>query len=86
MQVPAAALEMDYGSDVEGNAGEDSDYESEDLEWKGNLRRAPAVTHRTLRNKSSAQRERGVASRPSVASEINEQPIYDNEVIDISCE
>jgi len=28
---------MDFDSDVEGKAGEDSVYESEDLEWKGNL-------------------------------------------------
>jgi hypothetical protein len=77
-RVPAAALEMDFDPD----ADEDSESESEDMEWKGNLRGAPAVTHRTLRNKSSAQRKAaGVASRPSGAL-----PIYDNEVIDISSE
>ena len=79
-RVPAAALEMDFDLAVEGNADEDSEYGSEDMEWKGNLRGAPATTHRTLRNKSSGQRKTaGVASRPSL-------PIYDNEVIDISSE
>jgi hypothetical protein len=86
-RVPAAAaLEMDFDSDVEGNADEDTISESEDMEWKGNLRGAPAVAHRTLRNKSSAQRKAGVGSRPSGASETNPLPIYDNEVIDISSE
>jgi len=74
-----AALEMDSDSDVEGNADENSEIGSEDLEWKSNLRGAPAVSHRTLKNKSSAQKKAGVASRPSL-------PIYDNEVIDISSE
>jgi hypothetical protein len=78
--VLAAALEMDLDSDVEGNADEDSEYESEDMQWKGNLRGAPVVTHRTLRNKNSAQRKAGAASRPSAL------PIYDDEVIDISSE
>ena len=84
--VPVAALEMDFDSDVERNAGEDSEYESEDLGWKGNLRGAPVVTHRTLRNKSSAQGMAGVASRPSGASGVNALPTYDDEVIDISSE
>jgi hypothetical protein len=79
--VPAAALEMDFDSDAEGNADKDSESEAEDMEWKGNLRGAPAVTHRTLRNKSSTQRKAGVASRPS-----GTLPTYDNEVIDISSE
>ncbi|KAF8488965.1 P-loop containing nucleoside triphosphate hydrolase protein [Russula emetica] len=80
--VLAAALEMDLDSDVEGNADEDSEYDSEDMQWKGNLRGAPVVTHRTLRNKNlnSAQRKAGVASRPSAL------PTYDDEVIDISSE
>lgn len=80
-RVPAAAWEIseDVGGDVDG----DSEYGSEDLEWKSNLRGAPAVTHRTLRNKSSAQSKASVASRPSRALEA---PIYDNEVIDISSE
>jgi hypothetical protein len=83
--VPAAALGMDIDdSDVEVNADADSEYESEDLEWKGNLRGAPAVAHRTLRNKSSAQGKAGVAPRPSGAREMNALPIYDDEVIDIS--
>ena len=30
-QVPTAELEMDFDSDVEENAGENSEYESEDL-------------------------------------------------------
>lgn len=85
-RVPAAALEMDSDSDVEGNADGDSESESGDLGWKGNLRGAPAVAHRTLRNKSSAQRKAGVASRPSGASTVNALLIYDNEVIDISSE
>ena len=68
------------------NAEADSEYESEDLEWKGNLRGAPAVAHRTLRDRSSAQGKAGVASRPSGASEMNVLPIYDDEVIDISSE
>lgn len=84
--VPAAALEMDFDSDVEGNTDENPESESEDMEWKGNLRGAPAVTHRTLRNKSSAQRKAGVASRPSGAPDMNALPIYDDEVIDISSE
>jgi hypothetical protein len=85
--IPAAALEMDFDdSHVEVNADEDSEYESEDLGWKSNLRGAPAVAHRTLRNKSSAQGKAGVASRPSGASEANVLPIYDDEVIDISSE
>jgi hypothetical protein len=84
--VPAAALEMDSDSDVEGNADGDSESEPGDLEWKGNLRGAPVVTHRTLRNKSSAQRKAVVASRPSGPSAVNALPIYDNEVIDISSE
>ena len=85
--VPAAALEMDFDSDVEGNdADGDPEYESEDLEWKANLRGAPVVTHRTLRNKSNAnaQRQAGAAPLPSEASEVNALPIYDEEVIDIS--
>jgi hypothetical protein len=85
-RVPAAALEMDSDSDVEGNADGDSEFESGDLGWKGNLRGAPAVAHRTLRNKSSAQSKAGVASRPSGASTVNALPIYDDEVIDISSE
>jgi hypothetical protein len=76
--VPAAALEMDFDSDMEGNVDEDSEFESEDIEWKGNLRGAPAVTHRTLRNRSSAQKKPSVPSAPL-------QPIYD-EVIDITSE
>ncbi len=68
--VPAAALEMDFDLDVEGTADGDSEYESEDLEWKGNLRGAPVVTHRALRNKSSAQRKAGGASLPLGASEL----------------
>ena len=84
----AAALEIDFDSGVEEDADEDSEYESEDLEWKGNLRGALAVAHRTLRNKSHgrAQRKAGVASRPSGASEMDELPIFDDEVIDISSE
>lgn len=83
-RVPPAALEMDFNSGLEGNANEDSESEAEDMEWKGNLRGAPAVTHRTLRNKSSAQRKTAdVASRPSDSGAL---PIYDNEVIDISSE
>src|SRR6267154_4476442 len=58
-RVPAAALAVDFDSDVEGNADEDYDSESEDMEWKGNLRGAPAATHRTLRDKSSTQRKAG---------------------------
>lgn len=85
--VPAAALEMDFDDlDVDVNAEADSEYESEDLEWKGNLRGAPAVAHRTLRDRSSAQGKAGMASRPSGASEMNVLPIYDDEVIDISSE
>jgi hypothetical protein len=84
--VPAAPLEMDLDSDVEGNSDGDLEYESEDMEWKSNLRGAPAVTHRTLRNKSGAERKTGVASRPPGASDANDLPIYDNEVIDISSE
>ena len=88
-RVPAAAaLEIDVDSGMEEDADDDSEYESEDLEWKGNLRGAPAAAHRTLRNKShgGAQRKAGVASRLSGASEINKLPIYDDEVIDISSE
>lgn len=87
-RVPAAALEMDFDLDVEQNADEDPESESEDLEWKSNLRGAPAVTHRKLRNKSNAQRKAGVASRSSGASDMNALPlpIYDEEVIDISSE
>lgn len=80
-RVPAAAWEM--SEDVGVDADYDSENESEDLEWKGNLRGAPAVTHRTLRNKSSVQSKASVASRPSGALEVS---IYDNEVIDISSE
>jgi len=57
------------------NAADDD--ESEDAEWKGNLRGGPAVTHRTLR---SSPRK---ASFPS-GSGVN--TIYDNEVIEILSE
>ena len=77
---------MDFDDfDVEVNADEDSEYESEDLEWKSNLRGAPVVAQRPLRNKSSARSKAHVASRPSGASEVNALPVYD-EVIDISSE
>ncbi len=79
--IPAAALEMDLDSDAGGNADGDSESEPEDMVWKGNLRGAPAVTHRTLTNKSSTRRKADVTSRPSGASEV----VYD-EVIDISSE
>jgi hypothetical protein len=60
------------------NIAGDADSESEDAEWKGNLRGGPAVTHRTLR--SSPRRK---ASFPS-GSGVN--TIYDNEVIEILSE
>ena len=56
----------------------DDDDESEDAEWKGNLRGGPAVTHRTLRSSP-----RGKASFTS-GSGVN--TIYDNEVIEILSE
>lgn len=77
----AAALEMDFDQGVEENADEDTMTGSDEMEWKGNLRGAPPVAHRTLRNKKA-----GVASRPSGASEVNALPIYDDDVIDISSE
>lgn len=85
--IPATAFEMDFDdSDVGVNADEDSEYESDDLEWKSNLRGAPALAHRTLRNKSGVQGRASAASRPSGASEVNVLPIYDDDVIDISSE
>jgi hypothetical protein len=86
--VPAAAPDMHFDSDVGANADEDggSEPESEDMEWKGNLRGAPAVTHRTLRGKSSAQSKAGGAPRSSGASDANALPVYGDEVIDISSE
>ena len=50
---------------------------------------APAVAHLTLRDKSSSTRSEAgaVVSRPSGASEmIDELPVYEDEVIDISSE
>jgi hypothetical protein len=71
---------MDFDSGMEGKVDEDSEFESEDImEWKGNLRGALAVTHRTLRNRSSAV---AAQKKPSVSS-APLQPIYD-EVIDIT--
>jgi hypothetical protein len=80
--VPSAAA-LDFDSDVGGNQQEalvadaESEWEVEDVEWKGNLRGAPAVTHRaTLRSSgSSAQRKAAVVSGASALLD---------EVIDIS--
>lgn len=63
-------------SDVEMSDDADDDSESEDAaEWKGNLRGAPAVTHRTLRQSPRK------ASLPS-GSRLN--MLCDDEVIEIS--
>jgi hypothetical protein len=69
--VPAAALDVD--SDAGGNqqealvADSETEWEVEDVEWKGNLRGAPAVTHQTtlrsgLRSESTTQRKVSGAS------------------------
>jgi hypothetical protein len=63
--------------DSDVNAADDD--ESEDAEWKGNLRGGPAVTHRTLRSSPRTSK----ASFPS-GSGVN--AIYDNEVIEILSE
>lgn len=87
----AAALDVDF--DVGGNQQEevvpDSESERDGIEWKGNLRGAPAVTHRTLRNGlrsgSSAQGNAAVVSRPSGSSGMGANAFLDHsEIIDIS--
>ena len=67
--------------DVEENVDEDTMSGLDEMEWKGNLRGAPQLAYRILRNKKT-----GVVSRPSGASEVNPLPIYDDDVIDISSE
>jgi hypothetical protein len=66
------------GGQQEALAADDADSESEledVVECKGNLRGAPAVTHRTLRSslgsRGSTQRKAAVASWPSGASGMN---------------
>jgi len=65
----------------------DSESERDGIEWKGNLRGAPAVTHRTLRNGlrsgSSAQENAAVVSRPSGSSGMNAL-LDHSDIIDIS--
>ena len=87
--IPSAELDVDL--DVGGNQQEevvpDSESERDGAEWKGNLRGAPAVTHRTLRNGprsgSSAQRNAVVVSRPSGSSGMDAL-LDHSEIIDIS--
>jgi hypothetical protein len=90
----AAAVILDVDSDVGGNqqgasTALDADYGSEledVVEWEGNLRGAPAVTHRTLRyvgSGSSTQRNAAVVSWPSGASG---RSMLQDEIIDISSE
>jgi hypothetical protein len=82
---------LDVDLDVVGNQQEevvpDSESERDGAEWKGNLRGAPAVTHRTLRNGprsgSSAQRNAAVVSRPSGSSGMDAL-LDHSEIIDIS--
>jgi hypothetical protein len=95
----AAAVILDVDSDVGGNGSgnrqeasaaydADSGSELEDVvEWEGNLRGAPAVTHRTLRSGlgsgSSAQRKAAVVSWPSGAPG---RSMLQDEIMDISSE
>ena len=86
--VPSAAAASDADWDVGGNEQDevvpDSESERDGGEWKGNLRGAPAVTHRTLRSSgSTAQRKAAVVSRPSGFSGMNALLDY-SEIIDIS--
>ena len=89
--VPSAVLDLDVDFDVGGNLQEevvpDSESERDGIEWKGNLRGAPAVTHRTLRNGlrsgSSAQENAAVVSRPSGSSGMNAL-LDHSDIIDIS--
>ena len=67
----------DLDAGMHDDTADDDDYESEEAEWKGNLRGAPAATHRTLR------RSPRKAPFPS-GSGVN--TIYDNEVIEILSE
>lgn len=83
----AAALDVDW--DVGGNEQDevvpDSESERDGVEWKGNLRGAPAVTHRTLRSSGrSAQRKAAVVSRPSGSSGMKNALLDHSEIIDIS--
>jgi hypothetical protein len=90
----AAAVTLDIDSDVGGHQQEVSaahdaysESELEDLvEWEGNLRGAPAVTHRTLRSGlgsgGSTQRNVAVVSWPSRAG----RSLPQDEIIDISSE
>jgi hypothetical protein len=75
--VPAAALDDMGGNQQEALvADSESEWEVEDVGWKGNLRGAPAVTHQTtLRSGSSAQRKAAVVPGGSALLD---------EVIDIS--
>lgn len=76
--------DWDVGGDEQDEVVPDSESERDGGEWKGNLRGAPAVTHRTLRSSgSTAQRKAAVVSRPSGFSGMNALLDY-SEIIDIS--
>jgi len=68
---------LDDAGEVEICDDADDDEESEDAEWTGNLRGAPAVTHRMVRT------SRRKVPSPSV-SEMNARSNNEIEVIDIS--
>jgi hypothetical protein len=78
-EVPIRLDDSDAGMADHATADNDSEYESEDSEWKGNLRGAPAITHRTLRNSPRK------APFPS-GSGMNTLGNGDNEVIEIFSE
>ena len=77
---------MDSDSDVEENAGENSEYESEGLGWKSNLRGAPVVAHWT--QVEVASEEQAWGRRRAARYGNLKRAIYENrgQVIDISSE
>jgi hypothetical protein len=79
--VPIRLDDSDAGMADHAADDDDSEFESEseDAEWKGNLRGAPAITHRTLRN---SPRKAPVPS----GSGVNTLGDDDNEVIEIFSE
>jgi hypothetical protein len=71
--VPVPLNDAGWTTDVEN----DNDPESDDDEWKGNLRGAPTITHRTVRRSPRKARS---------PSALGIDALRDNEIIDISSE
>lgn len=78
--VPVSAGTYDVLDD--GDGGGDFEWE-DDAEWKGNLRGAPAVTHRTLRKSPRKTKTKTSLPSPSISGM---NALRDDEVIEISSE